>query len=298
MTTSDSAVSTEPLAGRVRDIYELTKPRITFLVAVTAAMGFVVGSPRELDWPALLSTILGTALVSAGASSFNHHGERAVDALMVRTRNRPLPAGRLHPQWAIAVGITASAAGIALLGWKTNPLTALLGLIALVSYVWVYTPLKRVSSLSTLVGAVPGALPPLMGWAASRGDVSAPGWALFGILFVWQLPHFMAIAWMCRDDYARAGLPMLPVVEPDGGSTARQAVLWAAALVPVSLLPSVLGIAGSIYLVAGLVLSLGLLAMAVAFARAVNETTARRLLLASVVYLPALCAALVFDRAG
>lgn len=294
MTVAQSVAS----KGRFRDVYELTKPRITFLVAVTAAMGYVVASGRTVDWVVFAWTVAGTAMVSAGASAFNHHGERELDALMKRTRNRPLPAGRLQPQWAIAVGVTASAVGITVLGWKTNSLAAFLGLLALVSYVWVYTPLKRVSPLSTLVGAVPGALPPMMGWAAARGDLSVGAWSLFGILFLWQLPHFMAIAWMCRDDYARAGLPMLPVVQPDGRSTARQAVLYAVALVPVSLLPSLLGITGRLYLGAGLALSLALLATAVGFARAVGEQTARRLLMASVVYLPALCLALVLDRAG
>ncbi len=296
MTVAEPAVSTRRGPGRFRDIYELTKPRITFLVAVTAAMGFVVGSGADVDWIEFAWTVIGTALVSAGASAFNHHGERAVDALMERTRNRPLPSGRMRPKWAMAVGITASAAGIAALGWRTSTLAAFLGLVALVSYVWVYTPLKRLSGIATLVGAVPGALPPVMGWAAARGELGAGAWALFGILFFWQLPHFMAIAWMCRDDYARAGLQMLPVIAPDGRSAARQAVLYAAALVPVSLLPTVLGVAGWAYLVAGLVLSLALLGAAVGFLRSVEERTAKRLLMASVFYLPALCLALVLDR--
>lgn len=284
------------MPGRFRDIYELTKPRITFLVAVTAAMGFVVGSGKTIDWLALGATVIGTALVSAGASAFNHHGERAIDALMERTRNRPLPAGRMEPGAAVAVGITGSALGVALLGWQANPLAAFLGLVALVSYVWVYTPLKRLSGIATLVGAVPGALPPVMGWAAARGDLGVGAWSLFGILFFWQLPHFMAIAWLCRDDYARAGLQMLPVNAPDGRSAAQQGVLYAAALVPVSLLPTFLGLAGGFYFGAGLVLSLGLLAAAVGFSRSVGERTAKRLLMASVVYLPALCLALVLDR--
>ncbi|MCP4204992.1 MAG: protoheme IX farnesyltransferase [bacterium] len=296
MTIAEPAVPEEPGRSRAHDIWELTKPRITFLVAVTAAMGFVLGSSARVDWLACAWTVVGTALVSAGASAFNHHGERRIDALMERTRNRPLPAGRLEPWSAIVLGLGASAAGIVILGWQANPLAALLGAVALVSYVWVYTPLKRVSHLSTLVGAVPGALPPMMGWAAASGGLGPGAWALFAILFLWQLPHFMAIAWMCRNDYARAGLPMLPVVEPDGGSTARQAVLYAAALVPVSLLPTVLGVTGSWYLGVGLLLSLGLLGTAVGFARSVEERTAKRLLLASVVYLPALCLGLVLNR--
>lgn len=266
------------------------------MVAVTAAMGFVVASGAAVDWIAFAATVVGTALVSAGASAFNHHGERQTDALMERTRNRPLPAGRMKPRLAVAVGITGSALGIALLGWQTNRLAALLGLVALVSYVWVYTPLKRRSAISTLVGAIPGALPPMMGWAAARGELGAGAWSLFGILFFWQLPHFMAIAWLCRDDYARAGLQMLPVIEPDGRSAARQAVLYAAALVPVSLLPTLLGLAGRAYMGIGFALSLALLGAAVGFLSSVEERGAKRLLMASVVYLPALCLALVLDR--
>lgn len=297
MTIDEPAVSGERRHSRAHDIWELTKPRITGLVAVTAAMGFVLGSSASVDWMVCAWTVVGTALVSAGASAFNHHGERRIDALMVRTRDRPLPAGRLQPWSAVALGLAASAAGILILGWQANTLAALLGAVALVCYVWVYTPLKRVSHLSTLVGAVPGALPPMMGWAAASGELEPGAWVLFAILFLWQLPHFMAIAWMCRNDYARAGLPMLPVVEPDGRSTARQAVLYAAALVPVSLLPTVLGVTGSVYLGVGLFLSLALLGTAVGFARSVEERTAKRLLLASVVYLPALCLGLVLDRA-
>lgn len=296
MTVGERGLATVSAPGRLRDIYELTKPRITFLVAVTAAMGFVLGSGSEVDWIVFAWTVVGTALVSAGASAFNHHGERAIDALMARTRNRPLPAGRMEPRTAIAVGVTASAAGIAILGWKANPLAAFLGLAALVSYVWVYTPLKRLSPLSTLVGAIPGALPPMMGWTAARGELSVAAWALFGILFFWQLPHFMAIAWLCRDDYARAGLLMLPVVEPDGRSAARQAIIYAAILVPVSLLPTMLGVTGIWYFGVGLLLSLGLLGTAVGFSRSVEERTAKRLLMTSVVYLPILCLALVLDR--
>ena len=296
MTVGEPGLATVSAPGRFRDIYELTKPRITFLVAVTAATGFVVGSGAEVDWIIFMWTVVGTALVSAGASAFNHHGERAIDALMKRTRNRPLPAGRMEPRVAIAVGVTASAVGIVILGWRANPLAAFLGLAALVSYVWVYTPLKRLSPVSTLVGAIPGALPPMMGWAAASGELSVAAWALFGILFFWQLPHFMAIAWLCRDDYARAGLLMLPVVEPDGRSAARQAIIYAAVLVPVSLLPTMLGVTGIWYFGVGLLLSLGLLGAAVGFSRLVEERTAKRLLTASVVYLPILCLALVLDR--
>lgn len=294
--SAESTLSKLAAPGLFRDIYELTKPRITFLVAVTAAMGFVVASGSRIDWLPLAVTVVGTALVAAGASAFNHHGERFTDALMERTRNRPLPAGRMQPNTAIAVGVSGGALGIVLLGWLANPLAALLGLVALVSYVWVYTPLKRLSPVSTLVGAVPGALPPMMGWAAARGELDPGAWALFGILFFWQLPHFMAIAWLCREDYARAGLQMVPVIAPDARSPGRQSVVYAVVLVVVSGLPTWLGIAGVAYLATGLLLSLGLLVSAVQFARAANERAAKRLLLASVVYLPALCLALVFGR--
>ncbi len=282
--------------GRAWDFYQLTKPRITFLVAVTAAMGFVLGSRAEIDWPRLVWTVVGTALVSAGASALNHHGERHLDAKMERTRDRPLPAGRLSPGWAMALGVSAGSFGVLALWFWVNTLTAGLAVLAFVSYVWVYTPLKRVSSLATLVGAVPGALPPVMGWTAARGALGAGAWALFAILFLWQLPHFLAIAWLCRHDYARAGFPMLPVIHPDGKSTSRQALMYAVALLPVSLLPTALGLAGSGYLLGALALGAVFLAATVSFARAPERASARRLMLVSVLYLPALFAGLLLDR--
>lgn len=278
------------------DLYQLTKPRITSLVSVTAAMGFILGSTSEVDWLRLAWTVVGTALVSAGASSLNHYGEREWDKKMERTRNRPLPAGRLRPVWAVVLGLGAGVLGLVSLLTQVNGLTALLALVALVSYVWVYTPLKRVSSLSTLVGAVPGALPAVMGWTGARDALGGGAWVLFAILFLWQLPHFLAIAWLCRDDYARAGFPMLPVIHPDGRSTSRQAVLYAAVLVPVSLGPTLLGLTGPWYLLGALILGLMFVAASLAFARAPGHQSARRLVLASVFYLPALFVGLLLDR--
>ena len=235
-------------------------------------------------------------MVAAGGSALNHHWERDTDRLMERTARRPLPAGRMHPDVALAYGLGLSAAGLLLLALTTNLLTAALGLIALVGYVLVYTPLKRITSLATVVGAVPGAIPPMMGWVAASGRIDAGAWALFAILFFWQLPHFLAIAWICRDDYARAGLPVFTVGDAGGARTGRQMVLWAAALVPVSLLPAILGLAGLTYLFGALLLGLALVATSLGFLRRHSSAAARRLLLASVVYLPAVLVILVVDR--
>ena len=192
----------------------------------------------------LIHTLLGTGLISAGASVLNHVLERDTDTLMQRTANRPLPTGRMNPDMALSFGVLLGILGLVDLAVAVNLLTALLGAVALAGYVFVYTPLKRISSLATVIGAVPGAIPPMMGWCAVRNEVDAAAWVLFGILFFWQLPHFLAIAWLCREDYARGGFPMLPVLDPEGFRTGRQAILYGAALVPVSLLPSLLGLNG------------------------------------------------------
>jgi protoheme IX farnesyltransferase len=237
----------------------------------------------------------GTALLCGGASALNQYLERDADALMERTRRRPIPGGRIRPEEALVFGLALSAAGLGVLAF-VNPLTLALGAASLVSYVLAYTPLKRVTSLCTVVGAVPGALPPLMGWAASRGSLGAAGWGLFAILFLWQLPHFLAIGWLYRDDYARGGFPMLAVTDRDGASTGRQAVLYATALLPVTLAAGLLASAGAGYLWGGLVLGLGFLACAAAFAWKRTVGSARRLFLASVLYLPLLLGLMVFDR--
>ncbi|MFN2422096.1 MAG: heme o synthase [Gemmatimonadota bacterium] len=274
----------------------LTKARITTLVLVTTAAGYVLGARGGIDLTRLALTLLGTALASAGAAALNQVVERGADALMRRTASRPVAAGRITPRMGLAVGLALSAAGVATLAGTVNVLTATLGLATIVLYLGAYTPLKRRTELNTLVGAVPGAIPPVMGWTAATGSVDAGAWALFAILYLWQLPHFLAIAWMYREDYARAGFPMLPVVDPGGKSTARQVALATLALVPVSLVPTVLGLAGAIYFFGALALGVGFAAFGLALALRRGRSAARRLLLASVTYLPALFFLLVLDR--
>ena len=280
----------------LRDLVELTKPRITMMVVLTAGIGLLLASSGEATFSLVVHTLVGTGLVAAGSSALNQVLERDLDALMQRTAQRPLPAGRMHPDAALLFGVSLSIVGLLELTVFVNLLTALLGTLALASYVFLYTPLKRVSSLATVIGAIPGAIPPLMGWTAVTNEIGMGAWVLFGILFLWQLPHFLAIAWMCREDYARAGLPMLPVVEPDGRSTARQMVLWGAALLPVSLLPTILGLTGITYFLGTLALGCFFLAVCVAFALSFSTQAARRVLLVSVLYLPAVLAVMVLDR--
>jgi protoheme IX farnesyltransferase len=275
--------------ARAADFAELAKPRIT------AAVGFAVGGRGSFDSAAFLVFMAGTALLCGGASALNQYLERGTDALMERTRRRPIPAGRLRPEEALRFGLALSAAGLAVLAF-VNPLTLGLGAASLLSYVLAYTPLKRVTSLCTVVGAVPGALPPLMGWAAARGALGPAGWGLFAILFFWQLPHFLAIGWLYREDYARGGFPMLAVTDKDGSSTGRQAVLYATALLPVTLAAGLLASAGPGYLWGALVLGLGFFACSAIFAWKRSVGAARRLFLASVVYLPLLLGLMVFDR--
>ncbi len=282
-------------SSRAADFVELTKPRITSLVLLTAAVGYAVGGEGVFLAFRFLLFMAGTALLCAGASTLNQYSERDADARMVRTRNRPLASGRLRPEEGLLFGLSLSGAGLALLAF-VNPLTLLLGAASLTSYVLAYTPLKRVTSLCTVVGAVPGALPPLMGWAASRGSLGAAGWGLFGILFLWQLPHFLAIGWLYRDDYARGGFPMLAVTDRDGSSTGRQAVLYATALLPVTLGTGLLASAGPGYLWGALLLGAAFLACAGHFAWKRTMTSARGLFFASVLYLPLVLGLMVFDR--
>lgn len=288
-----------PLSVRLADLAEMTKPGITLMVALTAGLGFLLaGGDRQQGFPALLllHALLGTGLVSAGASALNHVLERETDALMRRTANRPLPAGRMDPDVALLFGVALGISGLVYLAFAVNVLTSLLGAVALAGYVFVYTPLKRVSSLATIVGAVPGAIPPMMGWSAATGELGPGAWVLFGILFFWQMPHFLAIAWLCRDDYANAGFPMLPVIDPAGDRTARQVVLYGAALVPVSLAPAALGLLGPAYFAGSLALGLAYLGFGVAFARSRSTSGARRLMLASILYLPAVLLVMLVDR--
>ncbi len=275
---------------------ELAKLRITALVMFTALVGFVAAAPEAPAGTVLVAALLGTGLVSAGASVFNMLLERDSDALMVRTRLRPLPSGRLRPVEALAFGVAVTALGLGLLAWLCGTLAAAVALVTWLSYVFLYTPLKPVTSLATIVGAVPGALPPVIGWAAARGSLDLGAGILFAILFLWQIPHFLAIAWMYREDYARGGFPMLPVLDQQGRMTARQSFANAVALLLVSLMPTPVGLAGPWYLAGALLLGLAFVAAAFRLLRRRDVASARRLFLASVIYLPLLTSLLMIDR--
>lgn len=283
--------------GRARpaDYLELTKPRIVVLVMVTVAAGFYLGGVGAVTGLVLFHTLLATAMVAGGTNALNQVVERDVDARMHRTRGRPLPTGRLSFAeaslfaWALGVG------GIAYMALFVNPVASALAAATLVAYVFAYTPLKRRTSLATLVGAIPGALPIAGGWAAATGALPLEAWVLFAIVFLWQLPHFLALAWVYRDDYARAGLKMLSVTD-DGESTFRQAVLYAVAMLPVTLAPSVLGLAGPWYFFGALGLTVWLIATALSAARNRSIPHARRLFMATVLWLPAVLALMVLDK--
>ncbi len=275
--------------ARVADFVALTKPRLNLLVVATTLAGYYLGVDR-LDLARLAATIMGTALVAGGAAAFNEILERDTDALMRRTKGRPLPGGRMRVVPATWFALALATAGLALLATGANYLAAGVAAVTLLSYALVYTPLKSRTPLATLVGGIPGGLPPMIGWAAATGTLSAPAWVLFAIVFFWQMPHFLAIAWLCREDYARAGLPLLPVVEPDGRSTAHQVVLYASVLVPVSLAPTLVGLAGRVYFAGVLVLGLGFLALTLQFARRRTNRAAKRLFVGSIAYLPLLWA--------
>jgi protoheme IX farnesyltransferase len=294
-------VATVPLAverpsTRFADYVALTKPRLNVLVVATSAAGYYLGARTGTDPLAMASAVGGTALVAGGAAVLNQVYERDTDALMRRTRMRPLPDGRVPPTDATLFGLALSAAGLGLLATRANLLAASLAIATLVIYLTVYTPMKRRTPLATLVGAVPGALPPLIGWTASHGAISMGGVALFAIVFFWQIPHFMAIAWLYRDDYGKAGFPMLPVVEPEGRRTGRQAVMYALALVPVSLVPAIVGVSGMVYAGIALILGIALFWLAVQFATARTDEAARRLFLGSITYLPLLWVAMIANK--
>ncbi len=283
-------------SSSVGDYWALTKPRLNLLVVATSAAGYYLGGPSSPDLALMAQAVAGTALVAGGAAVLNQVYERDTDALMRRTRMRPLPDGRVMAGDARIFGALLSIAGLALLAARANSLSALLALLTLVTYLAVYTPMKRRSSLSTLVGAVPGALPALIGWTASRGRIDAGGATLFAIVFLWQIPHFMAIAWLYRDDYGKAGFPMLPVVEPDGRRTGRQAVVYSAVLLPASLMATLAGVAGTVYFAAALVLGFAMIALSVRFARERSEATARALFFGSITYLPLLWIVMIANR--
>lgn len=290
------AVALTGTRARALDFVALGKPRLNFLVVVSALAGYVMGGSDGLGMLRLAGVLVGTGLVAGGASTFNQVYERDVDALMRRTRLRPLPDGRVQPSEAIAFAAAVSLTGLVILIATTNLLAAAVALATLLTYVVVYTPLKRRTSLATVIGAIPGALPPVIGWTAARGSLSREAWMLFGILFLWQLPHFLSIAWMFRDDYARAGFPMLPVVEPDGRSTGRQAVLYGAALIPLSLAPTLMRLTGEVYFAGALVLGLAFLALTIRFARSRSVRDARSLFFSSIIYLPLIWILMIADR--
>jgi len=288
----------EVLAERSRqaDFLTLTKPRLNSLVLVTTLAAYYLGGGDDLPWMQLVHTMIGTALVAAGASAFNQWWERDTDRLMRRTRSRPLADGRLHPQDGFWFGVLLTALGIADLTLGVNPLTAAVAAATLVSYVLLYTPLKVRTSASTIVGAIPGALPAVIGWTAATNTLSIEGWVLFGIVFMWQMPHFLAIAWMFRDDYAAAGIPLLPVIQPDGRTTAHQAVLYTAGLIPVSLLPTAVGLASAYYLVGALTLGAVLMVLSLEFASTRGMPAAKRLFFGTILYLPLLWLLLLADH--
>jgi protoheme IX farnesyltransferase len=275
---------------------DLFKARLTFLVLLTTLVGFYLGFRGAVDYLLMFHTLLGTALVASGASALNQYLEREYDAKMRRTQDRPLPSGRMQPATVLWIGSATAALGLVYLGMAVNLTTTLLGAASLLSYLFIYTPLKRVTWLNTAIGAVPGALPPLMGWTAARGHLSSEGWTLFAILAFWQLPHFLAIAWMYRDDYARAGFKMLPIIDPQGRRTGRQAVSHTLGLLPVSLSPFLFHITGPIYLFGALVLGLVFLWFAVQFARQLTLARARQLFYFSILYLPLLLGVMVLDK--
>ena len=287
-----------PLALREKlaAFVELTKPRITFLIVLTSAAGFCLGLKGQTDYLVLAHALFGIALLSSGIATLNQYMERGLDARMRRTLSRPLPVAKLSPAHALAFGVALTVLAEVYLAVFTNLLTAAFGVSVIVGYLFCYTPLKTRSSASTIVGAFPGAMPPLMGWTAATGHAGLEAWALFAILFAWQFPHFLAIAWMYREDYARAGILMLPVVEPDGRLTAQQIVIWTLLLVPVSLFPAALGTAGSIYFYGAFLLGLLFLAASLHAAFSNSRRGARRLLLASVLYLPVLFGLMVFNK--
>lgn len=285
-----------PAISRPALYLELTKPDVTFLVVLSTLAGFYMGARGPLQLALLLHALAGTTLVAAGTSALNHYYERASDARMRRTAQRPLPLGVLQPREVFLFGSSLIAAGALYLLLLVNLLACGLALATTFSYLGAYTPLKKRSTLATLVGAFPGAVPPLIGWAAARDSLSAGAWILYAILFLWQFPHFLAIAWMYREDYARAGIQMLPVVDRSGAATYRQILACTAALIPASLLPAVLGLAGIRYLFGALVLGLLFAQVAAWAAREKTNARAKWLMHASVIYLPLLFAGMMLDK--
>ena len=278
------------------DLVALTKPRVLVMVVVTTLVGYYVGLTATTDYLRLIHLLLGTLFAAGGTLALNQYIERDVDARMTRTRSRPLPDGRLEPLEALLFASALTIVGVLYLAVAVNGPAAAVTAVIAVLYLFAYTPLKVRTPLATLVGAVPGALPPVTGWAAARDDIGLGAWVLFAIMFLWQLPHTLAIARLYRDDYARAGVRVLPVVDVTGASTERQILSGSCALAVVSLLPTLIGLAGGVYFTGALVLGLGLVVLAIAQAHAPSSTSARRVMFASLLYLPALFALLAYDK--
>jgi len=296
MMPDSTALNLDGVRRRVSDFVALTKPRVVSMILITTWVGFYLGSHGPTDYFLLLPTLVGTALAAGGTLTLNQYLERDIDALMERTRLRPLPDGRLQPIEALVFGVVLTAVGVGYLAVAVNPLSAAVTATITLTYLLLYTPMKRITPFCSIVGAIPGALPPVIGWAAVRNGFGVEAGILFAILFLWQLPHSLAIGQLYRQDYARGGFRLLPVVEPDARSTARQVVNNCMALVAVGLLPTVVGLAGPFYFVAAMVLGIGFLGYGVRFARQRNEAAARQLLFASLIYLPAILIAMALDK--
>ncbi len=296
MTSMNGALTVEASSTRAADFLTLTKPRVNVLVVASTLAGYYMATGDGGAPATLAASVIGAALVSGGAAALNQIAERDTDGLMRRTRHRPMPGGRLQVGEARMFALALIAAGLIELALFANLLAAAVAAVTVVFYALIYTPLKRRTSFATVVGAVPGALPPLIGWAAARGSLDAAAWALFAVQFLWQLPHFLAIAWLYRDDYARAGFPMLPVIEPDGRSTARQSIGYAAALLPASLATTALGVTGTIYFTTAAALGLAFLGLTIWFGWRRTAAAARVLFVASILYLPVLWILMIADR--
>lgn len=294
--TDTAILSGASTLRRATDFFELAKPRVVLMVLITTFVGFYLGSEQVPDYLILVQTLIGTALAAGGTLALNQYMERDSDAVMQRTQRRPLPDGRLQPREAVWFGTAVTILGLGYLALAVNLLSACVTAFITMSYLLFYTPLKQRSSLCMLVGAVPGALPPVIGWVATRGSLDVGAWVLFAIMFLWQVPHTLAIARLYREDYAKAGIMFLPVIEPEGSSSNRQIISHSAALLAVSLLPTLLGIAGGIYFAAAFVLGVGFIASGIALALNSTLANARRLLFASLVYLPVLLLVMALDR--
>jgi heme o synthase len=284
------------LSEKIAAYIELTKPRIALMLVLTSAAGFYLGADRGFNFALFANAMIGIALLAFGVATLNQFIERRTDKLMERTASRPLPTKKLTPTEALVFGISLTVVAEIYLAFLVNGLTAILGLVVIIGYVFLYTPLKTKTSASTAIGALPGALPPLMGFTAAANEITLGAWVLFAILFLWQFPHFLAIAWMYREQYAKAGILMLPVVEPEGKITARQIVIFTVLLLPVSFAPFFIGVAGWIYLIGAIVSGIWFLTASIQAARAKTNEKARKLLLVSVLYLPIIFALMVFDH--